>query len=288
MPRIFLAPYVSPLLDSGEDRGCSKPFSRLHDALLRREWPYDYGDDPSFFSQRQFNGGLTWGVCRADVRSQVQPGDVVVFFAFTKSKKYTQYRLCAVATVERKIAHSDIFLSRDHKVYRKYLNLLVRSSQTDTLWIHYEPGAPIEKWHGDWLGRIAPHRVYAGKALKRLAKSDEIRVGALVDGVPFRFGANYVIFSSDPQFTACVQRPPTVAHAASLQAEKWRRDWLSREIFRRTVGVAQDHGVQRFLRIKNKSQHAHSPPIRWKVSTQDLNKWRTDLLQFLKSERLSK
>lgn len=92
----------------------------------------------------------------------------MVFFSFTKSAKETQYRLCAVATVERKIAHSDIFLSPAHKVYRKYLNLLVRPSQTSALWNHYEPGAPIQKWHGDWLGRIAPHRVYSRERTKAI------------------------------------------------------------------------------------------------------------------------
>jgi hypothetical protein len=289
MPRIFLAPYTSPLLDSGEDGGCSKPFSRLHEALLRREWPYDYGDDPSFFSHRQLKRGLTWGVCRADVRGQIRPGDVVVFFSFTKPGMCTQYRLCAVATVERKIPHSDIFLRPTDKVYRQYLNLLVRPSNVDdSLWVHYEPGAPRRKWHKDWLGRIAPYRVYCGKELKRLAKSDEIRVGSLVDGTPFCFGENYVIFSSDDPCTAIVQRPPTVAHARPLQREKWCANWLSREIFRRTLGVARRHGVQRSLRIENKSQHPHSPPIRWEVSTHELNRWREDFLQFLKGEGLLK
>jgi hypothetical protein len=165
--KIFLAPYVSPLLDSGEDGGCSKPFSRLHEALLKREWPYDYGDDPAFFSDRRLNGGLTWGVCRADVRSPIQSGVAVVFFSFTNCRKSTKYQLCAVATVEGKIAHSDIFLSPTYQNYRQYLNLLVRPSDTGSLWIHHEPGAPKEKWHKDWLGRIAPHRAYSVEELKR-------------------------------------------------------------------------------------------------------------------------
>jgi hypothetical protein len=286
MARIFLAPYISPLLESGEDGGCSKPFSRLHEALLRQEWPYDYGDDPAFFSDRQLKRGLTWGVCRADVRSQIQTGDAVVFFSFTNRGIGTKYKLCAVATVERKIAHSDIFLRPAYKSYRNYLNLLVRPSDSGRLWTHHEPGAPKGKWHKDWLGRVAPHRVYPIEELKRLGRSDEIRVGSVIDGRPFRFGENYVIFSRDVGLTGIVQRPPTVADAKQLQAETWRRDRLSQEIFCRTVGVAQYHGIHRSLRIKNKTQHSHSPPIRWEVPTEELSKWRAKFLQFLKTEAL--
>jgi hypothetical protein len=284
--RIFLAPYISPSLESREDGGCSKPFSALHDLLLKREWPYDYGDDPAFFSNRQFKGGVTWGVCRADVRSQIQPEDVVVFFSFTKSDTRTTYKLCAVATVKAKITQSEIFVNPEYALYRDYLNLLVRPSKTDNVWVHYEPGAPKDKWHKDWLGRIAPHRVYPIEELKRLGRSSEIRVGAAIDGIPFRFGQNYVIFSSDERLTAIVQHPLTVAGAQPPEAEKWRHDPLSRELYSRTIAVAQQHGVHRSLRIENKTQHAHSPAIRWKVSPEELSAWRADLLGFLKANAL--
>jgi hypothetical protein len=45
------------------------------------EWPFDHGDDPSFRSSQRLRGRVTWGVCRQNVRNQLRPGDVVVFFA---------------------------------------------------------------------------------------------------------------------------------------------------------------------------------------------------------------
>src|SRR5580704_9951883 len=102
MSKIYLSPYTSRLLPDEEVSGCAKSFAPLHAALRKREWPYDYGDDPSFFCRRYLQGALTWGVCRADVRNQVKSGDVVVFFSFTKIEEHdVEYRLSAIATVER-------------------------------------------------------------------------------------------------------------------------------------------------------------------------------------------
>jgi len=288
MPRVFLAPYESPLLGSREDGGCAKPFSSLHAAMLRREWRYDYGDDPSFFSRLQHHASLTWGVCRPDVRTQSQEGDVVVFFSFTKTAQGTDYCLCAIATIEKKIKHSDIFENREHASYRKYLNLLVRPSSKDkSLWIHKEPGAPRKNWHKDWLGRVTAYRKYTSEELEQAAKAHQVRVGSHIGGRPFVFGQNYILFSEDPRLTAFIPSPPKVAHAMPYEAEKWCVDRLSRAIRRKTVGIAQSHGVLRSLRIKNKSQHAHSPVARWKDTTSAIDKWRSDIIHFLRAEGLS-
>jgi hypothetical protein len=47
----------------------------------RSNFPFDVGDDPSFFSAQHLDGPVTWGVCRADVRHAISPGDWAVFFA---------------------------------------------------------------------------------------------------------------------------------------------------------------------------------------------------------------
>jgi hypothetical protein len=149
--KVFLSPYMSNDVSKDSESGCAKSYAPLHDALRRGEWPYDYGDDPSFFCRRHLGGALTWGVCRADVRSQVQPGDVVVFFSFTKAGRQVQYRLSAIATVQTKLRQSDIFTNPLYKRYRRYLNLLIRPSRsTKGAWGHWEPGAPAQKWHDDW------------------------------------------------------------------------------------------------------------------------------------------
>ena len=50
---------------------------------------YDWGDDPSFFSAKYMLSDVnraTWGVCRRDVRADLEKGDVVVFFCGSETK----------------------------------------------------------------------------------------------------------------------------------------------------------------------------------------------------------
>jgi hypothetical protein len=49
--RVYLAPFHSSFRGYG-DGDCRSEFRGLSAALERNEWPYDTGDDPSFFSQR--------------------------------------------------------------------------------------------------------------------------------------------------------------------------------------------------------------------------------------------
>ena len=253
MSKIYLSPYTSTLLPDEQVSGCAKSFAPLHAALRKREWPYDYGDDPSFFCRRTLHGALTWGVCRADVRNQVNPGDVVVFFSFTKIEEQVEYRLSAIASVERKIRQSDIFSNPSYKDYSHYLNLLVRpTDEAGKVWEHYEPGSPKQDWHKDWLHRIVPHKLFSKDELKREAAKNSVSLGSYVDGKQFRFGYNYLLFSGDPSQTLVLERPPTVAHAKPPKAEVWSDDQLSREVFRRTIAEAHPDGVKRSLRLDNK------------------------------------
>src|SRR5208283_2890573 len=65
----------------GQDlRGASGQFETVEKATQAGEWPYDNGDDPSFYQARQGNP-LTWGVCRQNVRNAIQPKDIVVFIS---------------------------------------------------------------------------------------------------------------------------------------------------------------------------------------------------------------
>jgi hypothetical protein len=250
MSKIYLSPYTSTLLADDQVGGCAKSFAPLHTALRKRDWPYDYGDDPSFFCRHNLHGALTWGVCRADVRSQVQPGDVVVFFSFMKIKEQVEYRLSAVAGVERKIRQSDIFKNPSYKKYNHYLNLLVRPTDgTGESWEHYEPGSPEQDWHKDWLSRIVPHKLFSKDELKREAAKDSVSLDSYIDGKQFRFGYNYVLFSDDPSQTLVLEHPPTVAHRQAAQGGVWGDGQLSREVFRRTIEEAQPDGVKRSLRL---------------------------------------
>jgi len=289
MPKVFLSPYISVLLESGHVGGCAKSFEPLHFALKEREWPYDYGDDPSFFCRRKLNNALTWGVCRADVRNQVQPGDVVVFFAFTNLGEQVEYRLSAIATVERKIRQSDVFCNPSYRDYTQYLNLLVRPLDgVGKEWQHYEPGSPEKDWHGDWLSRIVPFRFFSKPELERQAKIHRVSTDSYIDGKQFRFGSNYVLFSQHKDQTFVISDPPKVAHAVPPRAEVWNSDRLSGEIYGQTVKKAQPDGVQRTLRLDNKVQQPHSPPIRWEISEHELHSWRETFFELLLTHGLKR
>jgi hypothetical protein len=289
MSKIYLSPYTSTLLADEEVSGCAKSFAPLHTALGKREWPYDSGDDPSFFCRRNLHGALTWGVCRADVRNQVNPGDVVVFFSFTKIKERVEYRLSAIATVERKIRQSDIFTNTSYKKYSHYLNLLVRPTDgTGKSWEHYEPGSPEQDWHKDWLHRIVPHKLFSKDELKREAAKNSVSLDSYIDGKQFRFGYNYLLFSGDSSQTIVLEHPPTVAHSKPPKAEVWSDDKLSREVFRRTIAEAQPDGVKRSLRLDNKVQQPHSPPIRWEPKKKSVEEWRNEFIGFLLTEGLGR
>jgi hypothetical protein len=43
--------------------GSERQYRKVETAIFYDEWPYDNGDDPSFYVARQ-GGPLTWGVCR--------------------------------------------------------------------------------------------------------------------------------------------------------------------------------------------------------------------------------
>ena len=288
MPRIFLSPYHSrmPAQNAGGD--CSKSYAPLLAALNSGEWFYDNGDDPSFFSRSHIGGALTWGVCRPDARSQVQTGDVVVFFAFTEASNGVEYRLCAISTVERKISQARIFSDRAYRRYKRYLNLLVQpEDENGERWIHHEPGTPANDWHTNWLSRVAAYRAYDTEALDRQSAKDRVTMGQAIGGKPFEFGENYVLFSEDLHLTFVLAHPPLVAIAEPPRPEDWLKDTISRSIFKRTVGEGRRHGVllSRSLRI-HRRPHPHSPPIRWEASPEALRSWRRSFIEFLVAEGL--
>ncbi len=83
--------------------GSSRQFLLVEQAIRDRLWPYDNGDDPSFYVARKA-GPLTWGVCRQDVRNSIPSGSFTAFFSFTEmTNGEVLYRLCAVTTVIDKI-----------------------------------------------------------------------------------------------------------------------------------------------------------------------------------------
>ena len=154
MTSIYLAPYHSqPGLHSN---GSAGQFAVVEKAIHAREWPYDNGDDPSFYVARK-GGPLTWGVCRQDVRNAITIGSIVVFFSFTSESHEICYRLSAIATVadklDRRAVYSDgRFAERRHT----YLNVLIKAGTCG--WQYDESDRERRAQHyPDWLWRISVH-----------------------------------------------------------------------------------------------------------------------------------
>src|SRR5579862_7511736 len=158
--RIYFAPFHATLDDSSMSP-CGSTIAAFKKALKLRDWPYDSGDDPSFYAAGRFGGQLSWGICRQDVRNRLDSGDMVVFFSFRKFKRTgdSEYRLCALATVDRKTSQIDLWKDQNLEIYRKYFNLLIRPSGSENDgWEHFEPTLEGSRLHDDWLWRIAEHR----------------------------------------------------------------------------------------------------------------------------------
>jgi hypothetical protein len=133
-----------------------------------------------------------------------------------------------------------------------------------------------------------PHKLFSKDELKREAAKNSVSLDSYIDGKQFRFGYNYVLFSDDPSQTVVLEHPPTVAHAKPPRSEVWGDDKLSREVFRRTVEEAQPDGVRRSLRLDNKVQQPHSPPIRWEPKKKSVEEWRNEFIGFLITQGLGR
>jgi hypothetical protein len=154
---------------------------------------------------------VTWGVCRADVRSAIEPGDWIVFFSLQQddSTRTTVYRFAAALCVEEKVAHTELFGGP----FAKYLNLLIRPSGAG--WERHEPGLHYRRWHDDWLWRICRAQGLDKSAVT--AASEGHRPGL---PLPIPAARNYVIFSKDSAVVACSPRVVAVHHRGEA-AETW-------------------------------------------------------------------
>jgi hypothetical protein len=278
---VYLAPFHFSHTGYG-DGGCRSSYKPLSDALERGDWPYDIGDDPSFFSLRYFGGNLTWGICRQQVRNPIRPGDIVVFFSSQQERhsKAIEYCLCAVATVERKVWQADIFNDPGLRLYRRYLNLLIRKRGEG--WEHFEGGSPRAMWHKDWAWRIVDHDGWRKKAFEKLNASEFLLKAARIKGHPIEIAANYVIFSNRPTETSILDKPPLVALCRrSGRHEEWKTDSPSQKIKRLTVDFSKNHGGRATLRTCN-LQQAH-PCDRWKMSLEEATEWRNRLIHVLQN-----
>jgi hypothetical protein len=110
---------------------------------------YDWGDDPAFFmAKEEFEDPnfATWGVCRPEVRSQLKPGDLIIFFCGRQgATREWDYYFIGFGTVKQTLRNREEIWQNDlYKRYRNFYNILVRDNQ------QFEP---FGKSHTDWKTR---------------------------------------------------------------------------------------------------------------------------------------
>lgn len=258
----------------GQDlRGASGQFEIVEKAIQSGKWPYDNGDDPSFY-QAQLQNPLTWGVCRQNVRNAVKKDDIVVFISFTKVRSRIVYRLCSVATVASKMDHRYV---RDDPRFKgkAYLNVLIEADPNKERWMHAENERRRGARHKDWLWRIADHRGVNQKTfnqeLRAVYEQEWFSKATTVCGKPLRMAENYVVFSDEYM----ADNPPEVAHASPGSCEEWTNGSLKQAIF----GTA-GHETRRNIRTTNPSI-AH-PHIRWLLEPDTAKNWKDNLIKAMK------
>lgn len=250
-----------------------------------QDWPYDSGDDPSLYAARKFGGQPSWGICRQDVRNRLRRGDLVVFFSFRKFKETgdSEYRLCALATVDRKVSQIDLWQDKTLEIYRKYFNLLIQPlGSGHEAWEHFEPTLDGSRVHRDWLWRIAEHQGFRKKDFKKLQESGRLETGATIRGRSVVIARNYVLFSCDAAETHILSEPRVIAwHSKGKPAEEWNQDKFSQAVRRLTLDVAaQANGRRRSLRIRN-SQRAHRHIV-FELSLSEAKCWRAEFLELVR------
>ena len=241
------------------------------------------GDDPSFKAMREIGGPLTWGVCRQDVRNRVRTGDIVVFISCHRSKvtRSSEYRLCSIATVERKIRQSDVWLDDSLRKFSRYSNLLVKPSHSGRGWDHFEPPFNGPHGHSDWFWRIANYAGLKKDDFKQIHSTNRYEPGTRIRGRTIEIACNYVIFSSNNAETVVLADPPVVASRREGQPfESWKSDRLSNEIKKLTLGMAErSSNRKRWLRTGNTPQpHRH---IVFELPRGDAENWRADFFKLI-------
>lgn len=209
-------------------------------------FPFDGADDPSFYCARHFDAPVTWGVCRTDVRNQVQPGDWVAFFSGERDSEGqdVDYRFVGVLRVAAK--HSGW---NPPEQFQGYLNRLVAPQGGQ--WVHAEPALSPSEWHVDWLWRLSGAGSGRKDELVRLSQK-----GAVSDAfaaAPDADGQNYIEFARDDGFVLAA--PPLVARKTD---DALQEAWLgSRNVLalREVIFGAE---AERWLRTTNRQQpHRH-------------------------------
>jgi len=209
------------------------------------------------------------------------------FFSFRKFPDTgdSEYRICALATVDKKISQIEIWKDKSHRKFRRYFNLLIRPSRSKhNAWEHFEPTLHGSRLHHDWLWRMAEHQGFRKRDFKALEARDLLEKHATIRHHPLIIAKNYVLFSTDAAKTHILSKPAVVAwHSKGKPNEEWNKDRFSQAVQKLTLDVAEKaNGRKRSLRIKN-SQRAHRHIV-FELPNDEAYRWRTQFLDLIRDQ----
>lgn len=262
--------------------GSSRQFLVVEEAIRDGLWPYDNGDDPSFYVARK-GGPLTWGVCRQEVRNSIPIGSIAAFFSFTEmTGGDVLYRLCAVTTVIDKVDVRSLQREGRFTGFRSlYINSVISPDKDG--WRYDESDRPASQRHGDWLWRIAEHngltQTQFDKRYQRVYQQEWFEDSPATNG-NVMLAKNYVVFSTEERQGYISPKPPEVAIARKREHEKWSHMILQSL----TVGTASrfHDGARDYLRVVNSSGRNVHRHIRFVMPTDQAVAWRSELIRALK------
>jgi hypothetical protein len=260
-----------------------RQFLVVERAISEGAWPYDNGDDPSFYVARK-GGSLTWGVCRQEVRNSIPVGSIVAFFSFTSLQNgKVLYRLCGVTTVIGKVDVRAIHREDSFAPFRNlFINSVIRPDKGG--WRYDESDRPASQRHADWLWRISDHRGVNQKTFneryEQIYRSGFLADSSLANGDP-TLAQNYVVFSTEVPNGYISGNPPEVAIARKGAHEKWN-DQTLRSL---TVNTAARFlkSKRSYLRVVNKSGRNVHRHIRFMMPSDKAVEWRDELIHALKA-----
>jgi hypothetical protein len=233
---------------------------------------YDISDDPSFFAYRVLRNkqdGLSWGICRPDLRNVLEKDDVVMFFAVDIAEKNNRcdgvnnYYFIGYATVKEKIKQIDIWDTQQYTDFQKYCNLVIRRSNDGK--VRYQE--IIEDKYGhkrDWLWKIADNYIGCGDlgtlevTKNSFGKLSKDFCETPISEIPgqIKMNSNYIVFHKDANKIRILDKPMFVAtykKEVDGRLEKWNDDTHSSSL-RELIMKGKN---RKNLRIDNDLAHRH-------------------------------
>lgn len=290
MGTVYVAVYLAAAVDDLTEPVTATAITQAFMQAVGEEWPFDVGDDPSFFCARAFGAPITWGICRRDLRNLLEPDDVVVFIAHRKRPGgVIDYLWSGFATVAEKVSQADIWEEERLGVFRRYLNLLIRpDGQGGYRHVEIAPGRP----HADWLWRLTRSKGHSWRRKDFASYSDSKCSMRFVPGrdraagETVVMGSNYVVFSSSPEYTVVLPDPPLVARYRSdwgpQRPERWFDSAVAVGLRRLTLDFVAGRSLrittQNRARTRIQQRHRH---IRVPVRACSSDSWREEVRKLL-------